>query len=252
MLQNNKLIKTRRLLRSAATYFAVIRSDKNADGVKKAYDNLQAEVKLRRACRGASKQFSQLSDKHGLNLHLGCGSDVRQGWVNVDLTLDVPTQLGKETFFINHDLREGLPLAPESCRFIYSSHFFEHLELKHGIGLMRDCYRALEPGGVFRIVLPDLPLLFSRYLDGNSSFFDLIERTGVAQEGEPGTKSLIDCINYGVYQFGEHKQIYDKEKLNLILKRIGFRSVTTSVHKDGMDPNVDLRLQYSFYMEATK
>lgn len=245
-------IKARQMMRLITNNFDLVRLGANADGIKQAYANLQSEIELRRVSRGASKQFCQLSGKRHLKVHLGCGPDLRLGWINIDLTPRAPAIPREGLIFVNHDLRDGLPLPFESCALIYSSHFFEHLELNHGVRLMRDCYKALEPGGIFRIVLPDLPLLFSKYLGGDSSFFDLIEKMGVIQEGEPGSKSLIDFINYGIYQFGEHKQIYDSEKLNLTLKQIGFSSVAPSVHKDGMDPDVDLRRRYSFYTEATK
>ncbi len=239
-------------MRSAVTQLAGIRPDQNIEGIREAFDHLKIEIKLKRASQGALEQFRQLSGKQGLKIHLGCGPDVRKDWINIDLALNVPPHIEKDVVFINHDLREGLPIAHGSCAFIYSSHFFEHLDLEHGVRLMRDCYNALEPGGTFRIVLPDLPLLFRHYLNGDAEFFSTIDKMKLMGEAEPGTKSIVDYINYGVYQFGEHKQIYDNEKISAVLRQIGFRSVEPSTHLDGIDPDNDLRRQYSFYTEAIK
>src|SRR5205823_3176710 len=134
---------------------------------------------------------------------------------------------------INYDLRRGLPLAPGSCDYIYSSHFFEHLEYKQGLQLMRDCYRALRPGGTFRLALPNFKGLFEAYLRRNESYFDLVSIRELLPEVEPETETLVDYVNYGVYQAGEHKCIYDEEKLVLMLRKIGFATVAPADYQEG-------------------
>lgn len=69
---------------------------------------------------------------------------------------------------------------------------------------------------------------------------------------EPGTETIVDHINYGVYQRGEHKYIYDQEKIMLLLRRIGYSSVTESEYREGVDPDSGVRRAYSFYVEAVK
>ena len=229
------------------------------ESVKAAVRNLRREVKAAEASKESAKSFRTLEGETGLKVHLGCGEDVREGWVNIDLAPILPRRVDPAAHanatFIDHDLRRGLPLEDGSCDFIYSSHFFEHLEYEHGLRLMHDCYRTLRPGGVFRIVLPNLRGFFEAYLRGEKEYFDELDPFIYAYMPsviESGTKTLIDYINFGVYQNGEHKYIYDEEKLDLILEKIGYTSVVPSSYQEGIDLDVSFRQRYSFYMEAVK
>lgn len=181
---------------------------------------------------------------------MGCGPHLKSGWINIDLT-DSPPHTNGATF-INYDLRRGLPLEEGSAALIYSSHFFEHLEYSQGVRLMRDCYRALCPGGTFRISLPDFKTSFAAYLRGDATHFDLYDIHAVMPDLEPGTESIVDHINYAVYQYGEHKCIYDEEKMIALLRKVGFQLVAESSFQPEIDPDEPLRQRHSFYVEAVK
>lgn len=198
--------------------------------------------------RRSTRPFRSLSDRNNLRVNLGCGSDKRPGWVNVDLGLDVPRRQRRQQHFIAYDLRRGLPMPPESCALIYSSHFFEHLTYREGLHLMRNCYAALAPGGRFRLALPDFRKVFAAYVAHDLSLFDLM--TDALEE--PAQRLLADYVTYAVYQFGEHKCIYDEERLEAILCSIGFHSVRPSAFEAGIDPDTPVRRKYSFYMDAIK
>jgi len=214
--------------------------------------NLLSEIGIRVRVQGASRQFRALEGRRDLKLHLGCGPELKPGWINVDLYGNAPAD-SAEGIFVKYDLRSGvLPLADGCCDFIYSSHFFEHLEYPQGLALMRDCYRVLRKGGTFRAALPNFRGMFREYLAGNDQYFDLYSILDVLPYLEPGTETLVDHVNYGVYQSGEHKCIYDEEKLCLLLRHVGFSSVDTSPYKAGLDPESELRRRASFYVEAVK
>ena len=216
--------------------------------------NLWNEIKIARTTRSSAKYLQTLEGAQGLKIHLGCGPDIRTGWINIDLApgrrSGVLPDIDPQTMFISYDLRLGLPLHENSCDMIYSSHFFEHLESRQGLQLMHDCYRALRHGGVFRIALPNLAAIFQAYLRRDHEYFDLLDME--LPEVPPGTKAFIDYVNYGVYQEGQHKFIYDEEKLALTLKHIGFDSVVPSSYREGIDPDTAVRRHHSFYMEAAK
>ena len=224
--------------------------------IRAAILNLLDEIKIAKMTRDSGRSFQRLKGKKGLKVELGGGRNPRSGWVNIDLAVRFPPDadpiMDSDTVIINYDLRGGLPLEEGSCDYIYSVHFFEHLEYRHGLKLMRDCYRALRPGGTFRIVLPNFRRAFEAYLRGDSKYFDLVDIREKLPEVEPGTETLVDHINYGVYQRGEHKCIYDEEKIILILQKIGYRSVALSSYQEGMDPDSPSRRRYSFYVEAVK
>jgi predicted SAM-dependent methyltransferase len=224
--------------------------------LRRAFLNLWNEIKMARMMRDSAKSFQALKGKMGLNVHLGCGQDIKLGWVNIDLVSKsiprIDPNAHPDTIFINHDLRIGLPLNNNSCKYIYSSHFFEHLKYQDGVKLMHDCYRALELGGIFRIAIPNFREIFYAYLCGDWQYFELINASKAFPEIERGTETLIDYINYAVYQHGEHRCIYDEEKLILLLHRVGFSSVAKSLYMDDIDPDSPSRRRYSLYIEAIK
>ena len=224
--------------------------------VRDAVKNLIAEVEIDRLVAASAPQFAALKTRRDLKLHLGAGADIRSGWVNIDLQLRGAAGLqpprDSETVFINYDLRRSLPLENDSCELIYSSHFFEHLDYEHGWALMRECHRVLKPGGVFRVSLPNFRGLFQAYISKDHDYVGLIDIRAELPELEPGTELLVDHINFGVYQHGEHKWIYDEEKVLVLLKRLGFTSVAETPFKAGIDPDDPIRRKYSFYVEAVK
>lgn len=90
-------------------------------------------------------------------LNVGCGSTLHSHWVN----LDVAPAPG----VIPHDLRRALPFADASFDAVYGSHVLEHLEPDAGSRLIGECHRVLRPGGVLRLVVPDLERIARLYLD---------------------------------------------------------------------------------------
>jgi len=220
-------------------------------GLRIALRQLYSELRLAWATRNSSAAFQKFEGQSELKVHLGCGPDVRRGWVNVDASLRDRENETPEAIYVNHDLRRGLPLPENSCALIYSSHLFEHLEEAVGTALMRDCFRALRPNGIFRIVIPDMPRAFQAYLNNDAAFFGLIDDHHLVGE-RAGGRVILDYINYAVYQFGEHKCVYDFEKLERVLSSIGFACVTKSAFLGELDVATDLRRAYSLYAEAKK
>jgi predicted SAM-dependent methyltransferase len=180
------------------------------DLIKSLFNELSNELTY----HTGSYYLKKLRGKKNLRINLGCGNDIKMGWVNIDLSTNVISDSGlnvnEETFTINYDLRRGLDLDEDSCCYIYSSHFFEHLDYRAAIKLMQDCFSALRPGGIFRIVLPNQREIFSAYISGNHGYFyELKEELGLSYQ------SLIDYVNFEVYQC-THKCLYDEEKLSNI------------------------------------
>lgn len=118
-------------------------------------------------------------------LHLGCGSNVHRHWVNIDGSWNawlsqhrilrwffrvlrlVPQHLLGVKWGANvlvRDLRKPLPFPDNSVSVIYASHLLGHLWLNQADALLRECYRVLKPGGVLRIMVPDLAESVSHYV----------------------------------------------------------------------------------------
>jgi predicted SAM-dependent methyltransferase len=90
-------------------------------------------------------------------VNLGCGDRYRPGWINIDIR---PCGPG----VIAHDLRKGIPLETGSCDLVYHSHLLEHLSYDAATVFMKECFRVLKPGGVIRVVVPDLEVICRLYL----------------------------------------------------------------------------------------
>jgi SAM-dependent methyltransferase len=88
---------------------------------------------------------ASLSRPAGERLNLGCGTDIRSGFVN----LDVAALPGVD---VVHDL-DVLPLPFEAGSFaeIVCKDVLEHVDL---IGVLRDCHRILVPGGLLHMQSP--------------------------------------------------------------------------------------------------
>lgn len=222
--------------------------------VSSALRNARAELKIDRISRRSAKLLRQLDRSNGLKVHLGCGNDLKEGWVNIDLSvsksLSLDDNASPSTLLINYDLRRGLPLGDETCVYIYSSHFFEHLEPQRAHLLMRDCYRVLRSEGILRLALPKQKDSFASYLQGDQEYWRLVDKQ--IPRSNTGAPRMSDLINYHVYQFGEHKFILDSETAVAMLKQVGFQSVEVSRYKEGIDRSSEIRRAHSFYVEAIK
>ncbi len=224
--------------------------------LRSALKNVWEEIRVARASRQAIPRFLELKNHAPLKVHLGCGEDIKIGWLNID---HPSNELANRkfanqpnTWFIAYDLRLELPLDEESCELIYSSHFFEHLDYSQGLRLMRDCYRALTPGGIFRISLPNGKGILDAYIRGDKDYMGLIDQLNLLPDAEGEPKTLIDYVNFAVYENGSHKCLYDEEKLVLMLKHLGYSSASVSSFQQGIDSDTAVRRRYSFYVEAVK
>jgi predicted SAM-dependent methyltransferase len=131
------------------------------------------------------------------------------------------------------DLRRPLPFSDKSAAVIYSEHFFEHLEYPAETDVfLRESLRVLEPGGIFRIGVPDAEPPVRAYSGGNREeyFRSARERWHPASCDTP-----MHSINYHFRQGSEHKYSYDYQTLERILDRVGF----CSIRRASFDPALD-------------
>jgi SAM-dependent methyltransferase len=91
-------------------------------------------------------------------LNLGCGAHYHADWVNVDIAPDSPQVLAV-------DLGGELPFREQSFDAAYCSHVLEHLAPADAAALLRRIHGLLKPGGILRVVVPDLEALARAYLE---------------------------------------------------------------------------------------
>lgn len=79
-----------------------------------------------------------------MKLNLGCGRDLREGWVNVDLYHSEAE---------NHDARS---LPYENATHILAKHLLEHFDQTNALDALRHWCQILIPEGTVEVIVPDL------------------------------------------------------------------------------------------------
>lgn len=239
-------------------------------------------------------------------LNLGCGTVTsdRPGVVNIDrsiyLRLKKHRLLGplvplvavgerREKFdslpdnVLVHDLSKGLPFDDGSVGAVYHSHMLPHLDRDVAVALLHEVHRVLRPGGIHRIVLPDLEVLCRDYLShvavcdarpeergDHDEYIARIIELAVRKEAYgtrdqvPVRRFLENLVLGDARRRGETTQwMYDRISLEAKLRAAGFHRVlvqdpTTSLipdwtsHRLDTDERGEPRKRRSLYIEGVK
>lgn len=180
-----------------------------------------------------------------IRINLGSGHWKLDGWVNVDIDPDSrPDVLA--------DLALGLPFQSGCADFIHTEDFIDQLELEAAGDFLRECHRILRPGGVIRILTPDIQKLCEMYVNHPQSLKDLWrEHVGVPLKF--GTAAEI--VNVGM-RFAGHTFLYDAETFEHLARLCGFEprqvSYQESEHESlrGLDlrsPETAISLYFDCY-----
>jgi len=169
-----------------------------------------------------------------MKLNLGCGSQVLDGWVNVDYALGarlmkVPLfrTFNRKVRLFNldwndkiflHNLSKRFPWADSSADIVYSSHTLEHFSKQDGRRFVSECHRVLRKNGILRIIVPDLGAIVADYIEGRIFADDFVEKLGVLYGDRD---NLLKKQLAAFFQF-PHKCMYDGSSLLSILNETGF------------------------------
>ncbi|MGT2504136.1 class I SAM-dependent methyltransferase [Bradyrhizobium guangxiense] len=136
------------------------------------------------------------------------------------------------------DIVEGLPVPAETVVGAYASHVLEHLSYEAFWVALRNTYSMLAPGGIFRLVVPDLETRARYYCselargatDANSQFLRLAH---LGQEKRPNGI-------FGKFRssFGNsaHLWMWDFPSMSTALTTIGFTNIRRAHFNDCEDP----------------
>jgi predicted SAM-dependent methyltransferase len=90
-------------------------------------------------------------------INLGCGAHFHPDWDNYDFE---PVESGVRRI----NLSQPLPFHGDSYEVCYMSHVLEHLPRERVPRLLSEVLDTLKPGGVLRLVVPDLEMIVRLYL----------------------------------------------------------------------------------------
>ena len=90
-------------------------------------------------------------------LNVGCGTKFHRAWTNIDMVATDPAVQAV-------NLIKGIPFAAGRFDLVYHSQVLEHIPKDKAPGFLTECMRVLKPGGILRVVVPDLEDLALEYL----------------------------------------------------------------------------------------
>jgi len=118
-------------------------------------------------------------------LNLACGSKVSSygNWTNIDFQSPIDG-------VIEMNILHGLSFPDATFDAVYTAQFIEHLTLAEGEQVLRNVAKVMKPGGIVRLVTPDLEELARTYLE-------LLER--IKRQADPEYVWRYDWIRVEIF-----------------------------------------------------
>lgn len=105
--------------------------------------------------------------------NVGAGTFRHPYWTNIDYASDWYAKAQTGGDMINFDLFSlgQLPIEDASAEVVYTSHTVEHVNDPAVMNMMKEAWRILKPGGVFRMTTPNIDLDLRAYRSGDRDHF---------------------------------------------------------------------------------
>jgi SAM-dependent methyltransferase len=196
------------------------------------------------------------------NLHIGCLETGVPGWENTDITPHIfvaripgaarllrALKLMTRERYAQHrrgaftrvrylNAAKHFPYSNGAFDNVFSCHMLEHLYRSEAVSCVNEVYRVLKPGGVFRVIVPDLDIAVREY-DGT----------------DPGSFLEKIYVNTQRRDKNRHHWMYTAASLSELLLRAGFGRAQRCTYRSGRCPDLerlDSRPDESLFMEAVK
>lgn len=196
----------------------------------------------------------------------GCGLCAPSQWINYDASPTLRIQkipvIGKllrsrlnVTFPSNvryGDIIKGLPEEDDSCDGVFCSHTLEHLSLHDFRKALKNTYRIIRKGGVFRCVVPDLESGARKYLsalENNDKAASIAFIGGTllgVKERQRGLKGVITQMLSNAH----HLWMWDHASMAEELRQAGFIDIRHCSFNDSLDQMFSLVEDEDRFREA--
>lgn len=148
-------------------------------------------------------------------LHLGCGTNKLNGWINIDSVKGCNPDLV-------HDITQPLPYDDLTVDEILAEDLLEHFDKYMRFVVFGEWVRVLKLGGKITVQVPNFKKILFRYFKfGYDNFVDFIF----------GENMLRSEVYIG--HFGNHKWGYSEESLRDFVKQFGIEPL--SIEKKGLN-----------------
>lgn len=209
-----------------------------------------------------TERSSCLGRVNPFRLHLGAFDCAIPGWINTDITPHIwisriplaawalhslgmlsekryaAYRDGRFRMLQYVDLTKPLPFDDGSCEAIFSSHVFEHLFLDEVERLVPQIFRVLVPGGVCRVVVPDLEKIVAQFNPANPTTF-------IEEIYEVGSRSAVKNAHHCGFTYASLASLFE---------RSGFSEIRRCAFLEGNCPDIDQldNRPESLFFEAIK
>ena len=181
----------------------------------------------------------------------GCGTCAPEGWANFDASLrlrienlpGVRAVMGRRVLFPANvrygDILAGLPVPDGTVDGLYCSHTLEHIH-RASIGLaLRNSFRLLKPGGVFRLIVPDLRWRIEAFLaDAADPHAADTLQDGLHFRPRARPSGVMGRMR-AVFGLSMHQWMYDEKLMVALLAAQGFVGIRRCRFGDSGDPMFD-------------
>lgn len=150
-----------------------------------------------------------------MKLHLGCGSNKKEGWVNIDSVAALNPD-------VVHDISQPLPYDDQSADEVLAEDLLEHFDKYLRFVVFYEWARVLKVGGRMTLQVPDFKKILKKYFKfGYDNFVDFIF-------GE----NLWESETY-IGHFGNHKWGYSSKTLQAFVALFGIE--TEAIETKGLN-----------------
>jgi predicted SAM-dependent methyltransferase len=149
-----------------------------------------------------------------LRLHVGCGREALEGWVNIDIQTYAEADVAL-------DITQGIPY--HDVELIYSEHTLEHLDVESALQFLVESNRVLLEEGWLRLTTPNLDWVWDNIYSS-----------------QPGPNRLEKAIwaNRSFYGWG-HRFLWNREALEAALRAAGFSEIRWCEYGHSDRPELD-------------
>jgi SAM-dependent methyltransferase len=175
-----------------------------------------------------------------MRLNWGCGEYPEPGWVNSDVK--------EGPGIISCDIRNGLPLDDDTFDYVVSVHALPEVPYPDLGTVLAELRRVLKPGGILRLVLPDLERSIRAYLQNDRDYFLVPDKDAETIGGKLVTQLVW---------YGWSRTLFTMDFTEELLKKAEFATVQVCRYRETKSPfpeivELDSRERESLFVEATK
>jgi len=153
--------------------------------------------------KGTPEKVDMIKNRNNgqIKLNLGCGGDIKDGYINIDLYNDKAN--------IKSNVNK-LNYADRSVDEIYSSHVIEHFHFREGRDVLKEWYRVLKDGGIMYIETPDFANSCKRFYEANEDMRYSLYSHFFSEAWDEGQQHLF---------------LYTESELKKGMSEAGFKSI---------------------------